>query len=214
MDLVQQFKSDLDALLGHGLAAVKDRVRHLLVVPQHVEALLARERDQVTRLVPVDLARAHVDPSDEAALGPVVEHEHVLVAHAEKRPAKDRLDEHRRAERVRLLELLEDLHRVERLAHGVLGRIHPPHEVERLPKGLFAPRERGVDDVLAVAAHDGELPLPVVLQRLRVDLAHVELLGRERQPLAVGHVLRDRLEVRLLDLVVLGPRDLARRVHG
>ena len=96
-----------------------------------------------------------------------------------------------------LYEILEELDARGALAHRVLARVERPHKVERIAKRLLAPRERGVDDVLAVAGDDGEAAVRVVDETLRVDLADVELLRREHEALAVGG---RRVGVELLDV--------------
>jgi hypothetical protein len=84
-----------------------------------------------------------------------------------------------------------------------------------IAKGLFAPRERRIDNVLAIARHDGKAAVGVVLQVLRVDLTNVELFRGDRQPLAVGGLLAVLLvQVDEGDLVVAGDDDLSRGVHA
>ena len=94
-------------------------------------------------------------------------------------------------------------------------RVRGPPEVERGAEALVPPRQRGVDDVLAVAAHGDEPAVGAVHQRLRVQVARPEVLHRERQTLAVLRLVlrRQRLDVHRLHVVVLGPDDLAAGIH-
>ena len=71
------------------------------------------------------------------------------------------------------------------------------------------------EDVLAVASDHGEAAVGVVQQVLRVDLADVELLGRQHQPLAVVDLLSlELLDVERRDLIVPGEHDLERGERG
>mmetsp|Transcript_1572 Transcript_1572/g.5077 ORF Transcript_1572/g.5077 Transcript_1572/m.5077 type:complete len:716 (-) Transcript_1572:422-2569(-) len=215
-DLVHELKGVVDAFLTNRRARLERNRGRLAVVPEQEERIVADQRHHVARVAPLDLARLHVHAPHQPALGPVEEEGYLSGADAEERSAVDGVGLERRLEGADLLEVLEELDRHWRLANRVVSALSGPHKVERRAEGPLAPRERRVDDVLSVAAHDGESAVGVARQPLRVDLAHVELLGGQTQPLAIDGGLGPRVrlfDVDACDLVVLGQHEFTRRVH-
>jgi hypothetical protein len=87
---------------------------------------------------------------------PVVEGEAGGRLDAEQVSAKDGLGAKVWLERLALLEVLKDLDSGGVFADGILRRVRGPDKLLAGPEGLVAQGHRGVDDVLAVAAHDHE----------------------------------------------------------
>lgn len=71
------------------------------------------------------------------------------------------------------------------LAGGKHIGVVAPHKLQRLAKGLVAPGQGGVDDILAVAAHSDKAAVGRVLQCLGVDVGGAQVLDSQGQPLAV-----------------------------
>lgn len=84
-----------------------------------------------------------------------------------------------------LLEVAEDAHGGTGLARGKHAGVVAPHEAERGPITLVAPGQRGVDNVLAVAAHRHKAPVGAVHQAARVHVGTAKVLDRQRQPLSI-----------------------------
>ena len=64
-------------------------------------------------------------------------------------------------------EVFEDLDLGRRLPDCKLVRVRAPHKLQRLPKRLVPPSQRGVDDVLTVATDRHKAAVGIVLQSLR-----------------------------------------------
>ena len=192
-DLMHDCEGVVDAVLTDGAALLEGRGDRIPIVPEHKKGVLAHKHAELARLRPLDRLGLHVDAAHEAALGPVEEEADLARAHAEQRAAEQSVRRKGRLERARLLEIFEELDRGLGLAHGILAAVERPNEVKAVAERLFAPGERCVDDVLAVARDDREAPVGIVLEALRVDLAHVELLSRKRESLTVRGLLRAHL---------------------
>jgi len=129
-----------------------------------------------------------IDLSNDTALGPIVEDYELVRTHGEQQATVDSFGREVGSDGLGLLKVLEDLDLGGALAHGVLARVVAPHELEASAEALVAPRECRVDDVLALAAHDHEAAVGVVLEHLREDLARAKVLGRQRKTLAIGRL--------------------------
>mmetsp|Transcript_12328 Transcript_12328/g.40502 ORF Transcript_12328/g.40502 Transcript_12328/m.40502 type:complete len:453 (+) Transcript_12328:1401-2759(+) len=187
----------------------------LATVAQNVKGGFPDDGDEVAAVGPEDILHLHVDPADDATLVPVIEAHKVGAPEAEEGAPVDALGAKVRAKAPRLGKVFEHFHLARRFAHRVLVGVRRPRKVERRPEGFVAPGERCVNDEFAVATHNHKAPVRVVLQRLRIQIARPEILRRERQALAVLHLVvrRERLDAHRLNLVVLRPDDLTRRVH-
>ena len=89
-----------------------------------------------------------------------------------------------------------------------------PGEVQRGAEGLVAQGERGVDDVLAVAADGDEAAIGRVEEGLRIDFCTAKVFGRKSDGLAVLQCLVVAFDDGGQDLRMPRPDDLAGAVHG
>ena len=81
-------------------------------------------------------------------------------ADAEHGATEDALGAQFGLELLLLFEVLEHLDGRVGLAHGVLGRVHGPHKLQRRAVGLVAQRHRRVDDVPARVPRHQRIPYP------------------------------------------------------
>lgn len=215
VDVGDDLESGLDTIVVD-LAGVGSLDVVLAREAEDVVGVLARQADELAAVGPVHLAGLDLNAAHEVAGRPVEERDTAGTAHTEQDAAVEAVCLEADVEAARLLdEVLVDLDGGGRLADSVVVAVlfAGPDKVQGTAEALLPPRQRGVDDVLAVARDGHEAAIGRVLQGLRVDLALAKVLRLQVDGVVVlgGRVgLDDGGD----NVVVLGRNDLAGCVHG
>ena len=190
--------------------------RRLKVVTKNEEASVTDDGHHLAGFTPDDILHRDIQSTNHAALIPIVEANEVHGANTEQSATVQTFGGEVRAERILFREVLEQLDLTRTFTNGELARIDAPREFNRTSKALISPRERGVNDVLAVSANGDESSVRIVRQTLRVEFTISEILHRQRQSLTVGDfvIRRQCLDVRRLHFVVFAPDDFTGAIHA
>mmetsp|Transcript_3015 Transcript_3015/g.5445 ORF Transcript_3015/g.5445 Transcript_3015/m.5445 type:complete len:216 (+) Transcript_3015:1459-2106(+) len=180
IDLAQQLKGIVNAVLVDLATALIERLHNLPIELKDVKGGICGEADQLPAIRPVHLLHRHIDTTDDVALRPIIEADEVRGAHRQQGPTVDALRHKRWTNGLGLLEVLEDLDTGRGLPARKLVRVRAPDAFESLPKRLVPPRQRRVDDVLAITSDDHKAAVGVVHQSLWVKVTGTEVLDRER----------------------------------
>lgn len=120
---------------------------------------------------------------------PVVETDEAISTHSEQDTAMQTLGREAYVQSALFAfpKVLVNLDGCSALADGIVVRVilAAPGKVERGAESFVPPGERSVDDVLAIAADGNETSIRRVLKRAGVDFARSQVLGWQRERLAV-----------------------------
>mmetsp|Transcript_20282 Transcript_20282/g.32462 ORF Transcript_20282/g.32462 Transcript_20282/m.32462 type:complete len:603 (-) Transcript_20282:150-1958(-) len=227
--VVLQRERSLDAVLRHVHLVRHVLVDNLAVVAQHVIVLGAHQRHQgaLRRRRPIHVQRRALNATNAHAALPAVEVDgSVVVAVAaaarlcrQQMPAKNVRNRVRRSNGAMLAERAMN----DELLVGDARRVHialrrRPRKLVRLAKRLMLEAQRGVNRVLAIAAHRDQLPVLVVAHVRRVKLSRAEVVHAQlRHHRAIRH--RRKLggaatqQLEQLNVVVARPHHFAAAVH-
>lgn len=235
-DIGLEFKRLLDAFVVQLAAIVNVGSIGVTIEAEDVERVLPCDGDEVARSRPVDLRarrparqpraplcaspresgthipRLNINPPHNRPRLPIIKHDESHPLDTEQRAPINPIRRVPHLDQPHpLLEIAKHLDFGSRLPHGVRVGIGSPGEAHSRTKRLVAPRQRGVDDVLAVAADgdeaaraprarlvkegareqkEGDEPaVGRVLQRLGVHFRVAQLARGDRELLTIGRVV-------------------------